>query len=163
MSPLPPTRCSPNIPATTPVTDLLGAVYDAGLAWVYFPVGLGGLDAPPALQAVSDTILRAAGVPDPLFVNVIGYGMAAPTVLAHGQPELIRRILRPLFTGEELWCQLFSEPGAGSDLAGLATRAVRDGDEWVINGQKVWTSGRIRRAGPCWWPAAIPTWPSIGA
>lgn len=65
-----------------------------------------------ALQAVSDTILRAAGVPDPLFVNVIGYGMAAPTVLAHGQPELIRRILRPLFTGEELWCQLFSEPGA---------------------------------------------------
>ncbi|STZ38965.1 acyl-CoA dehydrogenase YdiO [Mycobacteroides abscessus] len=128
-------------PATTPVTDLLGAVYDAGLAWVHFPVGLGGLDAPPALQAVSDTILRAAGVPDPLFVNVIGYGMAAPTVLAHGQPELIRRILRPLFTGEELWCQLFSEPGAGSDLAGLATRAVRDGDEWVINGQKVWTSG----------------------
>ncbi|WP_100480641.1 acyl-CoA dehydrogenase family protein [Mycobacteroides abscessus] len=128
-------------PATTPVTDLLGAVYDAGLAWVHFPVGLGGLDAPPALQAVSDTILRAAGVPDPLFVNVIGYGMAAPTVLAHGQPELIRRILRPLFTGEELWCQLFSEPGAGSDLAGLATRAVRDGDDWVINGQKVWTSG----------------------
>src|SRR5690606_28643136 len=72
--------------------------------------------------------------------NVIGYGMGAPTVLTHGTEEQKQRWLRPLFTAEEIWCQLFSEPSAGSDVAGLATRAVRDGDEWIVNGQKVWTT-----------------------
>ena len=66
--------------------------------------------------------------------------MGAPTVLTHGTEAQQERYLRPLFTCEEIWCQLFSEPGAGSDVAGLATRAVRDGDEWVVNGQKVWTT-----------------------
>jgi alkylation response protein AidB-like acyl-CoA dehydrogenase len=81
-------------------------------------------------------------------MNPIGGGMGAPTLLAHASEEQLDRLLRPLFTSEERWCQLFSEPGAGSDVAGLSTRAVRDGDEWVVNGQKVWTSvGHLARWG----------------
>ncbi len=80
--------------------------------------------------------------------NPIGHGMGAPTVVTHGSEAQKQRYLRPLFTGEEIWCQLFSEPGAGSDVAGLATRAVRDGDEWVVNGQKVWTTlAHVSRVG----------------
>ncbi|HEX2355209.1 MAG TPA: acyl-CoA dehydrogenase family protein [Micromonosporaceae bacterium] len=121
--------------------DFLRARFDAGLAWVHYPVGLGGLDAPRALQRVVDDAFADAGAPDnePRRIG-IGLGMAAPTILRHGTDEQRRRFLRPLWTGEEVWCQLFSEPGAGSDLAALGTRAVRDGDGWVVNGQKVWTS-----------------------
>ena len=127
--------------AYDPATDFLRARFDAGLAWVHYPLGLGGLDLPRALQPVVDEVLAAAGVPDndPLRIT-IGLGMAAPTILRHGTDEQRHRWLRPLWTGEELWCQLFSEPGAGSDLASLTTRAVRDGDDWVVSGQKVWTS-----------------------
>jgi alkylation response protein AidB-like acyl-CoA dehydrogenase len=127
-------------PASTDPVTFLGARFDAGLAWVWFPEGLGGLGLAPALQAVAERDLRAAGAPSEVERNVIGYGMAAPTILAHGTDEQKKRYLRPLFTCEEIWCQLFSEPGAGSDVAGLATRAVRDGDEWIVNGQKVWTT-----------------------
>jgi alkylation response protein AidB-like acyl-CoA dehydrogenase len=121
--------------------EFLRARFDAGLAWVHYPVGLGGLDAPRELQAVVDSEFAAAGAPDnnPRQIG-IGLGMAAPTILAHGTPVQRDRWLRPLWTGEQVWCQLFSEPGAGSDLAALATRAVRDGDDWVVSGQKVWTS-----------------------
>jgi alkylation response protein AidB-like acyl-CoA dehydrogenase len=127
-------------PRSTPRTEFLGAVYDAGLSWVHFPVGLGGLGVSRGLQARADEILQGAGGPNPFALNPIGHGMAAPTVLEHGSPELARQLLRPLATTEHIWCQLFSEPGAGSDLAGLATSAVPDGDEWVVEGQKVWTS-----------------------
>ncbi|MFE6429684.1 MULTISPECIES: acyl-CoA dehydrogenase family protein [Streptomyces] len=128
-------------PATTDRLDFLRARFDAGLAWVHFPQGLGGLGVPRSLQAVVDAELAAAGAPDndPRRIG-IGLGMAAPTILQYGTEEQRSRLLRPLWTGEEVWCQLFSEPGAGSDLAALGTRAVRDGEDWIVNGQKVWTS-----------------------
>ncbi|WP_031033681.1 acyl-CoA dehydrogenase family protein [Streptomyces sp. NRRL F-5650] len=140
-------------PATTDRRDFLRARFDAGLAWVHYPEGLGGLGAPRSLQAVVDAELAAAGAPDndPRRIG-IGLGMAAPTILQYGTDEQKHRLLRPLWTGEEVWCQLFSEPGAGSDLAALGTRAVREdggpgrpgedgsGGDWIVNGQKVWTS-----------------------
>ncbi|MFD4326659.1 acyl-CoA dehydrogenase family protein [Nocardioides sp. NPDC058538] len=128
--------------ATTEPSAFLHARYQAGLAWVAFPEGHGGLGASRALQPLVSDLFEAAGAPDnnPRR-NGIGLGMAAPTILAYGTPEQKSRFLEPLWCGDEIWCQLFSEPGAGSDLAGLATRAVLDGDEWVVNGQKVWTSG----------------------
>ncbi|GIH60422.1 acyl-CoA dehydrogenase family protein [Microbispora siamensis] len=126
-------------PAAMDRLEFLRARFDAGLAWVHFPEGLGGLGAPRELQAVADRELK--GTPDNQPGRIgIGLGMAAPTILAFGTEEQKKRFLRPLWTGEEVWCQLFSEPGAGSDLATLATRAVREGDEWVVDGQKVWTS-----------------------
>jgi alkylation response protein AidB-like acyl-CoA dehydrogenase len=128
-------------PAALTRLDFLRARFDAGLAWVHFPPGLGGLGAPRPLQPVVEAELAAAGAPDnePRRIG-IGLGMAAPTILRFGTDEQKSRWLRALWTGEEVWCQLFSEPGAGSDLAAVATRAVRHGDDWVVGGQKVWTS-----------------------
>ncbi|MGN6722639.1 MAG: acyl-CoA dehydrogenase family protein [Marmoricola sp.] len=127
-------------PSAMDPLEFLRARFDAGLAWVAYPEGLGGLGLPQSRQseveeAFADT---PSNRPDK---NGIGLGMAAPTILAYGTDEQKKRFLRPLWTGEEIWCQLFSEPGAGSDLANVSTRAVRDGDGWVVNGQKVWTSG----------------------
>ena len=127
-------------PKGTDARAFLGAQFDAGLAWVHFPEGYGGLGVSPKLQRVVNERIAAAGGPNSYWRNPIGSGMGAPTVVTHGSEEQKKRYLRPLFTGEEIWCQLFSEPGAGSDVASLATRAVRDGDEWVVNGQKVWTT-----------------------
>jgi alkylation response protein AidB-like acyl-CoA dehydrogenase len=127
-------------PGETSSHDFWGAQFDFGLAWVYFPEGRGGLGASPKLQGYVDERLRAAGAPSNFGRNPIGLGMGAPVVATHGSDAQQDRYLRPLFTCEEIWCQLFSEPGAGSDVASLSTTAVRDGDEWVINGQKVWTT-----------------------
>ncbi|MCB9417337.1 MAG: acyl-CoA dehydrogenase family protein [Mycolicibacterium sp.] len=128
-------------PKRVPIPEFLGACYDAGLSWVHFPEGQGGLGLSRGLQAVADQVLQGAGGPVPLGLNPMGYGMAAPTIREHAQSdELKKQLLRPLATTEDIWCQLFSEPGAGSDVAGLATSAIQDGDDWVINGQKVWTS-----------------------
>ncbi len=127
-------------PASATPADFLGAQFDRGLAWVHFPEGRGGLGIDPDYQQVVDDGLRAAGAPDPMLHNFMGIGMMAPTMVAFGSDAQQQRYLRPAFTCEEIWCQMFSEPGAGSDVASLATRAVRDGDEWVINGQKVWTT-----------------------
>ena len=125
--------------ATDPVT-FLGAQYDLGLAWVHFDEGCGGLGVNPKLQRIVNERILAAGGPNPVARNPIGHGMCGPTVAVWGSVEQKRRYLRPLFTGEEVWCQLFSEPGSGSDFAGLSSKGVKDGDEWVVNGQKVWTT-----------------------
>ncbi len=127
-------------PAATDPVEFLGRQFDLGLAWVHFPEGYGGLGLGPKLQTTINQRLADAGAPSSWMRNPIGYGMGAPTVVTHGSTVQKDRYLRPLFTGEEVWCQLFSEPGAGSDVAGLSTRAERDGDEWIVNGQKVWTS-----------------------
>jgi alkylation response protein AidB-like acyl-CoA dehydrogenase len=133
-------------PARLDRVDFLRARFDAGLAWVHYPPGLGGLDLPSAWQEHVDGRLAAAGAPDnEPYKNIIGLGMAAPTLLAFGTTGQKTRFLRPLWTGEELWCQLFSEPGAGSDLANVATRATQvEGGSWLVEGQKVWTSGAHR-------------------
>jgi len=98
-----------------------------------------GLDADPIEQLAIDDELNAARIRRPS--NQIGIGWAAPTIFLAGTPEQHERYLPKIFSGEEFWCQLFSEPDAGSDLANLATRAVRDGDEYVVNGSKIWSSG----------------------
>jgi alkylation response protein AidB-like acyl-CoA dehydrogenase len=121
-------------------TTFLGAQFDAGLARMDYPVGLGGLDAEPALQEIVDDALEAVGRRYPWTRNAMGIGMCGPTIVARGTREQQERFLRPIFTAEEIWCQLFSEPGAGSDVASLATSAVRDGEQWIVNGSKIWTS-----------------------
>jgi alkylation response protein AidB-like acyl-CoA dehydrogenase len=127
-------------PASTSPVEFLGAQFDRGLAWVHFPEGDGGLGLSPRLQRAINERIFAAGGPNPVYRNPIGHGMCGPTVVEWGTEAQKDRYLRPMFTGEEVWCQLFSEPGAGSDFAGLAARGVKDGDEWVVNGQKVWTT-----------------------
>lgn len=120
--------------------EFMGAQFDMGLAWVQFPEGHGGLDLTPWYQGMIDEKLDAATDFRPRSFDIIGHGMGAPVLIAHGTETQRSRWLRPMFTGEQVWCQMFSEPGAGSDVAGLSTRAVVDGDEWVVNGQKVWTT-----------------------
>ena len=118
-----------------------GAQYDAGLAFVHFPEGKGGLGLSRSKQSIVDQVLRDAKVPyHDLMVNPIGIGMGAPVVLNHGTEEMHEKHLKKIFTGEDIWCQLFSEPTHGSDVAGIPSRAIRDGDEWLVNGQKVWTT-----------------------
>lgn len=113
---------------------------DAGLAYPSWPAGLGGRGASPAGARTVTAVLARRGVIGPP-AGILAAGLAAPTLLAHGTPEQIARYVRPIATGEAAWCQLFSEPGSGSDLASVGTRAIPDGAEWVVSGQKVWNSG----------------------
>jgi alkylation response protein AidB-like acyl-CoA dehydrogenase len=112
---------------------------EAGYATPTWPEEYGaGLSLSPGEAKHVNDVLNHYKVPRPF--NIIGIGMGGPTVLAWGTEEMKHRLLRPLACNQEIWCQLFSEPGAGSDVAGLSTRAERDGDEWIVNGQKVWTT-----------------------
>jgi alkylation response protein AidB-like acyl-CoA dehydrogenase len=127
-------------PATSDPVEFRGCQYDLGLAWVHFPEGYGGMGLKPVFQRQIDARLNEAGARRPGARHFFGLTMAGPTIVTNGDDAIRERLLRRAFTGEDAWCQLFSEPGAGSDLAGLATRAVRDGDEWVVSGQKVWNT-----------------------
>lgn len=115
---------------------------DGGWAALTWPTAAGGQGRPPICQAIFNQEQAAFGVTSGPFV--IAIGMVGPTLLRHGTPQQQARYLPAMLRGDELWCQLFSEPGAGSDLAALSTRAVRDGDEFVVTGQKVWTSAVSR-------------------
>ena len=115
------------------------ALNDGGWAGLGWPVEHGGRDLPLAMQAVWAQELNAAGAPSP--VNLLGEAIVGPTLLVHGTVDQQRRFLAPILTAEEIWCQLFSEPDAGSDLASVATTATRDGHGWVIDGHKIWASG----------------------
>jgi alkylation response protein AidB-like acyl-CoA dehydrogenase len=127
-------------PADTKPVVFLGAQFDLGLAWVHNPMGEGGLGLNPKMQRMINERIQTAGGPNAMIRNPIGHGMCGPTVVAWGSDAQKSRYLRPLFTGEEVWCQLFSEPGSGSDFAGLSGTGLQDGEEWICNGQKVWTT-----------------------
>jgi alkylation response protein AidB-like acyl-CoA dehydrogenase len=116
------------------------SVYDAGLGWITGPPTFGGRGLPRRFQRLYDTAAGDYRIPSQSVFG-IGLGMVAPTILAHATEEVKQAYLRRMYRGDIVACQLFSEPGAGSDLASLQSRAERDGDEWVLNGQKVWTSG----------------------
>ena len=115
------------------------ALAEAGLAGITWPTEYGGRGLPARYQRILDTEARAFEVPPKMLE--IGLGMCGPTLLVHASYEQKRAFIPPLLRGEHVWCELFSEPGAGSDLSSVQTRAARDGDEFVVDGQKVWTSG----------------------
>jgi alkylation response protein AidB-like acyl-CoA dehydrogenase len=118
--------------------DWTRRLYEAGYAGLTWPAEYGGRGLPPTYQAIYLEETARADAPD--HIGVIGLGMAGPTIIAHGTPEQKQQHLQRILSGETIFCQGFSEPGSGSDLASVRTRAELDGEEWVINGQKVWSS-----------------------
>jgi len=116
-----------------------GVIGRSGYGAPLWPREYGGLSGVPWMQQVTREELQRYGLPL-VGINLLGVGLAGPTIIEYGTEDQKARFLQKILSGEEIWCQLFSEPGAGSDLASLATRAERDGDEWVVEGQKVWTT-----------------------
>ncbi|MGE0226491.1 MAG: acyl-CoA dehydrogenase family protein [Acetobacteraceae bacterium] len=112
---------------------------EAGFAGITWPKQWGGQELSPIMQVIFNQEEENYAIPRGLFE--IGLGMCIPTMMTYAKPEQLERYVPPALRGEEVWCQLFSEPAGGSDLAALRTRAERDGDDWIINGQKIWTSG----------------------
>ena len=126
-------------------------LYEAGFVGMGWPKEYGGQSARPMEQAIVAEEMALANVPG--AINSLGLGIVGPTLIAHGTEAQKQRYIKTILTADEIWCQLYSEPDAGSDLASLKTRAVRDNGDFVVNGQKVWTSlGADRRlrhpAGP---------------
>lgn len=120
--------------------EWLAKRFDAGFGWITGPPELGGRALPASYDRAYRQLEGLYKVPNQSFFG-IGFGMIAPTILAHAIDEVKKQYLPSMYRGETIACQLFSEPGAGSDLAGLQSRAERDGEEWILNGQKVWTTG----------------------
>lgn len=114
--------------------------HENGFGWITGPVEYGGRGLTPIHDLLYDAVESEYEVADTGVLGVIGLGMIGPTILTHAQPPIKERWLPAMYRGDAIACQLFSEPGAGSDLASVATKAVREGDHWVLNGQKVWTS-----------------------
>jgi alkylation response protein AidB-like acyl-CoA dehydrogenase len=129
----------PEHPNTLALRRTQAVLYAGGLVGLTWPREYGGQGLTAMHQAIVDQELARAGVPR--LINHIGIGMCGPTVIAYGSPDQKSRYLARLLSAEDIWCQLFSEPGAGSDLAALRTSAVRDGETWRVHGQKVWTTG----------------------
>ncbi|MEU4695861.1 acyl-CoA dehydrogenase family protein [Nonomuraea dietziae] len=127
-----------NADRTDDAREFMARLYDAGYSGITWPKRWGGQGLTQAEERAFAAEARHYALPTYIFS--IGLGMCGPTLLDRGTDAQRERFVRPLLRGEEVWCQLFSEPGAGSDVASLQTRAVRDGDGWVVNGQKVWTS-----------------------
>ncbi len=130
-----------SLPESTGVAasrEFMARLYDAGYSGISWPAEYGGQGLSTAEERIFQREAREKALPIGVFG--IGLGMCGPTLLSLGTEEQKKRYIRPLLRGEEIWCQLFSEPGAGSDVASLQTRAVFDGDSWVLNGQKVWTT-----------------------
>ena len=113
-------------------------LHEGGWAGVSWPKEYGGRGATPIEQAIFSSEMVRANTPSP--ANILGLAMGGPTVIAHGTEEQKERFVEPILSGEEIWCQGFSEPDSGSDLASLKTKAVKDNGEWVVTGQKVWTT-----------------------
>ena len=137
-----------NVPSKAELADLdyIGRAklwqkrkYDAGWACIRWPKEHGGRNASAIEQVIFNQEESKFDTPDGIFA--IGQGMCAPTMMTWATEEQNKRFMPPLASGEEVWCQLFSEPAGGSDLAALRTKAVKDGDDWIVNGQKIWTSG----------------------
>jgi alkylation response protein AidB-like acyl-CoA dehydrogenase len=129
----------PESQAVKRAKEFQAALFDAGLAGLTWPTEYGGQGLSGRYQTIFNEV--SADYIIPTFIYTIGFGMCIPTVLAHGTEELKQRYVRPAARGGEVWCQLFSEPSAGSDVASLRSTAALDGEEWILNGQKVWTSG----------------------
>ncbi|MEV0345509.1 acyl-CoA dehydrogenase family protein [Nonomuraea sp. NPDC050022] len=129
---------SPEADPVARAKDFMARLYDAGYSGITWPARWGGQGLTQAEERAFAAAARDFTLPT--YVFSIGLGMTGPTLVDRGTDEQRERFVRPLLRGEEIWCQLFSEPGAGSDVASLQTRAVRDGDDWIVNGQKVWTS-----------------------